>query len=110
MKPLSKESRKKYISWARSVGKALREVRNLRGMTQAGAAKMVGLSAVHLCNVESGESVPSPRVLFSLCEFYGVTPGMLYVLADEPQSVHMEYSRRCIIGELSVAKPRKAKA
>lgn len=46
-----------------SLGCAIRAVRKFRGMTQRAAASALGISAVHLCNVESGQSMPSCGLL-----------------------------------------------
>jgi transcriptional regulator with XRE-family HTH domain len=47
-------------------------------MTQRAAATALGVSYVHLSNVERGKSAPSPRLLERFKEVFGVD---LYVLA-----------------------------
>jgi len=48
------------------------------GLTQRAAAEALGISCVHLCNVEKNKAVPSPALLERFRELWNVD---LYVLA-----------------------------
>src|SRR5262245_11204251 len=60
------------------IGTTARELRELLGITQRAAAIELGISVVHLCNVENNKSQPSPELLDRYCELWGVD---LYVMA-----------------------------
>ena len=60
------------------LGKTARHLRETLGLTQRAAAKALGISYVHLCNVENNKSMPSPALLDRFRELWNVD---LYVLA-----------------------------
>lgn len=62
----------------RYIGQTAREVRSRLGMSQQAMADEIGVSVVHLCNIENGKSKPSAGLLDKYREFAGVD---LYVLA-----------------------------
>lgn len=53
---------------------SLRELRNLRGLTQAQAAEQIGVSNVTLGKWENGKSTPTDDTLTRLAEIYAVAP------------------------------------
>jgi transcriptional regulator with XRE-family HTH domain len=57
---------------------AFREWRQSAGMRQREAARQLGITAVHLCNLESGKSQPSLKLIARIEQAYGVN---LYLLA-----------------------------
>lgn len=61
-----------------AVGNAARELRDLLGLSQKDAAEELGITNVHLCNIEKGNSQPSPDLLAKYREAWGVD---LYVFA-----------------------------
>lgn len=61
-----------------NVGDAAREVRERIGLSQKDAAVKLGISNVHLCNIEKGNAQPSPELLAKYQKTWGVD---LYVLA-----------------------------
>ncbi len=52
----------------------LRAARNRAGLTQAEAARLLGLSRQTLWSYERGRGLPSANVLARICVLYGVTP------------------------------------
>jgi len=60
------------------LGEIARRVRKSKGMSQVAAAELLGVSSVHLCNVEGGKAQPSSDLLTRYRELWGVD---LYVLA-----------------------------
>lgn len=60
------------------LGKTARHLRETLGLTQRAAAEALGISCVHLCNVENDKAVPSPALLERFQELWNVD---LYVLA-----------------------------
>jgi transcriptional regulator with XRE-family HTH domain len=61
-----------------SVGDSARALRDQLGLSQKEAAVELGISNVHLCNVEKNNSQPSPELLAKYRELWGVD---LYVFA-----------------------------
>jgi len=45
------------------MGEAIRYVRETKGLTQRAAAELLGVSDVHLCNLEHGKARPSAQLL-----------------------------------------------
>lgn len=60
------------------VGKTARHLRETLGLTQRAAANTLGITCVHLCNIENNKSAPSPALLERYRELWNVD---LYVLA-----------------------------
>ena len=54
------------------LGAAARNLRESFGITQRAAADRLGVSYVHLCNVEKGNSRPSPELVERYREVFGV--------------------------------------
>jgi len=61
-----------------TIGKVAREVREHVGMSQKGAADVLGITEVHLCNIENNKSKPSTALLDRYHELWGID---LYVFA-----------------------------
>lgn len=61
-----------------SLGNTARHLRESLGLTQRAAAEMLGISFVHLCNIEKNRAIPSPTLIDRFRELWGVD---LYVLA-----------------------------
>jgi len=60
------------------LGDLARRVRKAKGLSQVAAAELLGVSSVHLCNVEGGKAQPSPELLSRYRKLWNVD---LYVLA-----------------------------
>lgn len=60
------------------IGDVARELRETLGISQRAAAEKLGISSVHLCNIEKGKSAPSPALLDRYHELWGID---LYVFA-----------------------------
>lgn len=60
------------------LGKTARHFRESLGLTQRAVAGQLGISFVHLCNIERNHSVPSQAVIDKYREIWGID---LYVLA-----------------------------
>ena len=61
-----------------SVGNSARSLREQLGLSQKEAAAELGISNVHLCNVENDNANPSPELLAKYRDLWGVD---LYVFA-----------------------------
>lgn len=60
------------------LGKTARHLRESLGLSQRKAAEELGISYVHMCNIENNKAMPSPSLLDRYRELWGVD---LYVLA-----------------------------
>ena len=60
------------------IGKTARYLRDRKGLSQREAAEALGITPVHLSNIENDKSVPSPGLLDRYRELWGVD---VYVLA-----------------------------
>lgn len=60
------------------LGKTARYIREAQGLNQREAAQQLGISDVHLCNVENNKSSPSSALIDRYRELWSVD---LYVLA-----------------------------
>jgi len=60
------------------LGKTAKYLRERKGLTQKAAAEALGITQVHLSNIENNKSVPSPKLLDRYRELWGVD---LYILA-----------------------------
>jgi transcriptional regulator with XRE-family HTH domain len=59
------------------IGKTARYLRERKGFTQAAAAEALGISQVHLSNIENNKAIPSPKLMERYQELWGID---LYVL------------------------------
>ena len=70
---------------------SLKNAREIRGMTQAEAAKLIGISTDTLGNYERGKSYPDIPVLRKFEEIYGVKYSQLIFLPlDYDKIVNMQ--------------------
>jgi transcriptional regulator with XRE-family HTH domain len=60
------------------LGKTIRFLREAHGQSQIEASRLLGVSNVHLCNLENQKAYPSPDLLARVKSVWGVD---LYVLA-----------------------------
>jgi len=60
------------------LGKTARHLRESLGLSQRAAAEQLGISYVHLCNIENNKAMPSPNLLERFQKLWNVD---LYVLA-----------------------------
>lgn len=60
------------------VGKTARLVRERQGLMQKEAAALLGITTVHLCNIENNKAMPSAALIDKFRELWGVD---IYVLA-----------------------------
>ena len=61
-----------------AIGQTARRMRENLGLSQLEAADKLGVSNVHLCNIEKDKAIPSSAFLSAFRETFGVD---LYVLA-----------------------------
>jgi len=59
------------------LGSTIRYVRETKGLTQRAAADVLGITDVHLCNLENDKARPSPQLLEEMRRAWDVD---LYVL------------------------------
>ncbi len=60
------------------LGSTIKQVREAHGLTQRAAAKVLGVSDVHLCNLEHDKARPSARLLDKMHEEWDID---LYILS-----------------------------
>jgi transcriptional regulator with XRE-family HTH domain len=60
------------------LGKTARYLRERKGLSQSKAAEALGITQVHLSNIENNKAVPSPNLLTRYRDLWGVD---LYILA-----------------------------
>ena len=60
-----------------NLGDTARQLREARGLSQKEAADVLGVTAVHLCNIEKNKSAPSRDLVNRMREFFGVDLYML---------------------------------
>jgi transcriptional regulator with XRE-family HTH domain len=60
------------------LGATAKYLREAQGLTQRAAADALGISDVHLCNIERDKAMPSPELLDTIRRTWGID---LYVLA-----------------------------
>ena len=62
----------------KNIGRLARELRESLGLSQRAAAHELGITNVHLCNIEKEKSSPSPELLEKYRQIWGID---LYVYA-----------------------------
>lgn len=94
------------------IGQTARYVRERLGMTQRAAATALGVSAVHLSNVERGRTVPSSSLLGRFRDVYGIDVYVLaFCLDDAPGgSVDLRNARHTLADAMQVVLSEPAKA
>ena len=60
------------------IGRTARSLRDTLGLTQREMAEALGITTVHLSNIENGKAIPSPALLDKFREVWDID---LYVLA-----------------------------
>ena len=102
-----------------SLGNTARQLREKLGLTQREAADVLGISNVHLCNVENDKSEPSTELQDRYLELWGVD---LHVLAwcESADTNRLPKNMRAVAAELgelwaeeveqNIAKWKKASA
>lgn len=64
------------------IGKAIRDMRHLYGLSLREAGDELGVSDVHLCNVEMGHSSAGPRLLAAIRKTWEFDPYVFAWLSD----------------------------
>lgn len=67
------------------IGERLKQARNLKGISQNGAAKYFGITKIGYQNYEAGRSNPSMVMLPRLAVYFDVSTDYLLGLTDEPR-------------------------
>lgn len=68
------------------MGNRIREERKKQGLTQADLAEKVGAGVTHISHIETGSGSPSLKLLISIINVLGISPGELfcgYAQADD---------------------------
>ena len=73
------------MATGRFIGARLKQVRNLKGVSQSGAAKYFGITKVGYQNYEAGRRSPSTEMLPKLATYFDVSTDYLLGLSDEPR-------------------------
>ena len=62
----------------------LRELREKQGLTQIALARLTGVSASALCDLEKGRNaIPDDNSLVAICDVLNITPGDLLTLKEK---------------------------
>jgi transcriptional regulator with XRE-family HTH domain len=69
-----------------SLGKTAKLVRERLGMSQRAAAEALGVSAVHLSNVERGVTPPSASLIARFNELFGIDVYVLHYCTNNPEN------------------------
>ena len=68
-----------------ALGRRLRHLRRLAGLTQVALAEASGVSLEHLNKIERGAAAPSLAVVESLCRALAVEPAVLFLFTPGPR-------------------------
>lgn len=74
--------------FAQAVGDGIRAVRQSRGLSTRGLARLSGVSQPSLSNIENGRVAPSLKTLYAIAEAMGAGPGALLPMATESLQDH----------------------
>lgn len=75
---MKKQKKRPYtIPWERSFGAVLKEVREIRGITQEDLALLVGMSRAHVSDLERGVHEIGLELLIKLSEALKIDPSKL---------------------------------
>ena len=89
-----------------ALGKKLRDVRQKKGYTQCGLAKLAGIGNVYLGEIERGMKMPSLQIFVKIIEALDVSAD--YILRDELNS-GKEYIYNEITQKLKDLTPKQRK-
>jgi len=70
-----------------NIGNAIKELRKEKGLNQRELAAASGLTQTSLSQIESGVKRPNPGTLKKLCEFFGVSETVIYLLATDVSDI-----------------------
>src|SRR3954468_7167629 len=70
-----------------SLGRTARSVRESLGLTQKAAAEALGVSSVHLSNVERGVTPPSASLISRFTDVYGIDVYVLNYCTEEGEDI-----------------------
>ena len=76
------------------VAENLAKLRKSQGLTQAQLAEKFNYSDKAVCRWERGETLPDINVLYSLCEFYGITMNDLVSAELETEEIDVDRKSR----------------
>jgi len=76
--------------FAQAVGDGIRAVRQSRGLSTRGLARLSGVSQPSLSNIENGRVAPSLKTLYAIAEAMGAGPGALLPTATEKLQEHAQ--------------------
>ena len=67
-----------------TIGERIRELRTAKGQTGGQVATYLGITSVHVSNIESGKRKPSLDLLAKLAHYFGCSTDYLLGLTDDP--------------------------
>lgn len=88
------------------IGDAIRDLRGKLGLSQRKAAEAVGISHVHLNNLENGKTAPTTSILDKFFEAWGIDLYMYAVVLDKERE-RIPESLRGVVGRLETAWKRE---
>lgn len=68
-------------------GKAIKEQRNKKGLTQAQLAEMLGKAESTVRTWELDRSSPDRKALYAMCEIFGLTPDYFFYNTTPPEGM-----------------------
>jgi len=80
------------------IGKALKEIRKHKGISQMQLAEQIGISQTSLSQIESDIKRPSVSTIKKICEILEVSEPLVYLMATEESDV--PESRRMLFNAL----------
>jgi transcriptional regulator with XRE-family HTH domain len=73
-----------------NIGKAIRQLRKEKGLSQKELADLIELSQNSLSQIEIGSKRPNPQTLKRICKVLKTSESMLYILSVEEKDVPAE--------------------
>lgn len=84
---LIKETNPPIKSKEMNIGKAIREVRNLRGLNQTVFAKSINITQTALSQIESGSKRPHKSTIQKIVDVYQIPEFVLYLIATQVEDI-----------------------
>ncbi len=70
-----------------NIGRTIKELRKEKGLSQQELAEAAGLTQTSLSQIESGAKRPNPGTMKKICEYFGITETLIYILATDIEDI-----------------------
>lgn len=97
------------ISTNKLVGRKIKELRILDGLTQKQLADELSISDKHLSKIENGHKSASTALIDKLCIIFKKTPAFFFASCDVSKATDTTQIINTIVKDLKVAKVRELK-